>query len=71
VAAQVILHNDLFVFEPQVDALLRLNRWMRVDVGVGYRLVDAFRNGFDVDHQLRGVSGSVALQVGATAASAR
>ncbi len=72
VTQQVIVHNDLFVFEPQVDALLRLNHWMRVDVGVGYRVVDAFHDDFhDANHRLHGVSGSIALQVGPTSASGR
>jgi hypothetical protein len=57
----VVFHDDFFVFEPQANALVRLTRLMRLNVGVGYRLTDGGRQ---VDDRLRGVSGSLGLQIG-------
>jgi len=57
----VIFHDDFFVFEPQASALIRLTRLMRVNVGVGYRLTGGAEG---LDDRLRGVSGSVGLQIG-------
>jgi len=58
---QVVFRDHFFVLEPQANALVRLTRLMRLDVGVGYRLIDGADG---VDRRLRGVSGSVALQIG-------
>ena len=57
----MIFRDHFFVFEPQADALVRLTRLLRLDVGVGYRLIDGVDH---VDQRLRGASGSVALQIG-------
>src|SRR5207245_11502630 len=62
---QVVFRDHFFVLEPQANALVRLTRLMRLDVGVGYRLIDGADG---VDRRLRGVSGSVALQIGGVSA---
>src|SRR5207247_7937205 len=58
---QAVFRDHFFVFEPQANALVRLTRLLRLDAGVGYRLIDG---GDRVDRRLRGISGSVALQIG-------
>jgi len=58
---QVVFRDNFFVFEPQADALIKLARLVRVDVGVGYRLIDGVA---DTDRRLRGATGSVALVIG-------
>ena len=63
---QVVFRDHFFVFEPQADALIRLTRLMRLDLGVGYRLIDGVDN---VDRRLRGVSGSIGLQIGGVSSS--
>jgi hypothetical protein len=60
-ATLVRVNDDFFIAEPQVNALLSLTKWMRLDVGVGYRLI----GGADLlGDDLRGISGSIALQIG-------
>ena len=55
------VNDDFFIIEPQVDALWRITRWMRLDAGVGYRGIA----GADLLHdQLRGVSGSIGVRFG-------
>jgi hypothetical protein len=54
--------TEFFVAEPQASVLFTLTRHMRVDAGVGYRLVAGGRG---ADDRLRGVTGSVSLQLGA------
>ena len=57
----VLFDEVFFVFEPQADLIVRLADWMRLNAGVGYRIVagaDSF------DDRLRGVTGSIALQFG-------
>jgi len=61
VPVRVVFRERFFVFEPQADALVRLTRLLRIDLGVGYRLTDGADG---EDRRLRGVSGSVALQIG-------
>src|SRR5207247_2100283 len=58
---QALFRDHFFVFEPQANALVRLTRLLRLDAGVGYRLIDG---GDGLDRRLRGISGSVALQIG-------
>lgn len=53
--------TGFFIAEPQADVLVRLTRHLRLDAGVGYRLIGASRG---MDSQLRGATGSVALQIG-------
>jgi hypothetical protein len=60
-ATLVRVNDDFFIAEPQVNALLSLTKWMRLDVGVGYRLI----GGADLlGDDPRGISGSIALQIG-------
>ena len=55
------VNESYFIAVPQVDALVNLTRWMRLAAGVGYRLI----GGADLlDDDLRGISGSIALQFG-------
>jgi len=60
-SVQVVFRDNFFVFEPQADALVKLTRLLRIDVGVGYRLIDGVEG---VDHRLRGATGNVALVIG-------
>lgn len=55
------IERDVFVAEPQADLLVSLSRRFRLNLGVGYRLIGA--DG-DFDRRLRGVTGSVGLQIG-------
>jgi hypothetical protein len=57
----VIFHEGFFVFEPQASALIRLNRLMRLNVGVGYRLTGGAEG---LDDRIRGTTGSIGLQIG-------
>jgi hypothetical protein len=60
-ATLVRVNEDFFITEPQVNAVLSLTKWLRLDAGVGYRLI----GGADVlSDDLRGISGSIALQLG-------
>ena len=55
------VNESYFIAEPQVNGLVNLTRWMRLEAGVGYRLI----GGADLlDDALRGISGSIALQFG-------
>jgi hypothetical protein len=57
----VTVNDDFFVVEPQLDVLWNLSRRYRINFGVGYRAVGWAPY---LGDQLRGVSGSIALQVG-------
>ena len=60
-ATPVRVNEQFFIAEPQIDALWRINSWMRLDAGVGYRAI----GGADLLYeQLRGVSGTIALRFG-------
>lgn len=50
-----------FIAEPQVNVLLNVTDWMRINAGVGYRLVGGASF---IDDRLRGVSGTLAVQFG-------
>jgi hypothetical protein len=58
---QVAVNDDFFVVEPQVDVLWNLSPRYRINFGVGYRAVAWAPY---LGDQLRGVSGSIAFQVG-------
>lgn len=60
-ASLLRIKDDFVVAEPQVNLLLRLVPWMRLDVGAGYRFVGASNL---LERQLRGASGSIALRFG-------
>jgi hypothetical protein len=53
--------ETFFIAEPQVNALLNVSNWCRINVGVGYRLIGGASA---IDDQLRGVSGTIAVQFG-------
>ena len=55
----VRFREDFVVAEPEVDALVRLTKHLRLTVGAGYR----FTSGRD-DARLRGPVGSLGLQIG-------
>jgi hypothetical protein len=59
--AEVQWTDTFFIAEPQVNALLNVTGWCRINVGVGYRLVGGASL---LDDRLRGVSGTVAVQFG-------
>ena len=60
-STRVIVSDDFFITEPQANVLWRLTDWMRVDLGVSYRLIA----GSDfMDSRLRGLGGSVAIRFG-------
>jgi hypothetical protein len=58
---QVNVERDIFVAEPQADLLVNFSPRLRLDASVGYRLVGAEG---DFDRRLRGVTGSIGLQIG-------
>jgi len=53
--------DTYFIAEPQANVLLNLSGWCRLNVGVGYRLIGGASM---IDDQLRGVSGTIAVQFG-------
>lgn len=53
--------ENFFVAEPQANVLLTLTNWMRINAGVGYRLIGGTSL---LDDRLHGVSGTVAIQFG-------
>jgi hypothetical protein len=62
--------QDFFVAEPEVDALVRFTKHLRLAVGAGYRFTGSGRRGADgfidgLDRSgLNGAVGSVGLQIG-------
>jgi len=60
-ATLVRVNEDFFIAEPQVNGVMSLTKWLHLDAGVGYRLI----GGADLlSEDLRGISGSIALQLG-------
>ena len=57
----VRFREDFLVAEPEVDALVRLTKHLRLTVGAGYRFTGG--EGRD-DSRLRGAVGSLGLQIG-------
>ena len=61
-AATLVRVNDsFFIAEPQASAIWTITNWMRLDAGVGYRVIGGANL---LEDQLRGVSGSIGLQFG-------
>lgn len=58
----VRIHDDYTLAEPQLNLVWSITPWLRLDAGAGYRFVG---NAELLNSQLRGASGSVALQFGA------
>lgn len=55
------IHDGFFVAEPQLNVNFRITGWIHVSAGGGYRFVDGAH---DMDHRLRGASGSLSVQLG-------
>jgi hypothetical protein len=62
----VRVRDGFFLAEPEANVFVKLARNVRLTGGLGYRLVDGGRNfdHHDNDNRLRGVTGSIALQIG-------
>jgi hypothetical protein len=58
---RVWLNEGFFIAEPHVNALWSITPWMRLDTGVSYRAIGAADL---LGKQLRGPSGTIALQFG-------
>lgn len=58
---RVRFHEGFFIAEPEANLLVNLTRRLRLAGGVGYRLIGGARG---ADDRLRGVTGSLALQIG-------
>ena len=58
----VRIHDDYTLAEPQLNIVWSITPWLRLDAGAGYRFVG---NAELLNRQLRGASGSIALQFGA------
>ena len=58
----VRIHDDYTLAEPQLNIVWSITPWLRLDAGAGYRFVG---NAELLNRQLRGASGSLALQFGA------
>lgn len=55
-------HEGYFIAEPRASASLLLTRWLRLGAGVSYRLI---AGAGDFESRLRGVSGTLSIQIGA------
>ena len=60
-ATRVRFHDGFFIADPEVSLLVNLTHRLRLTGGVGYRLIGGARG---TDDRLRGVTGSLALQIG-------
>ncbi len=58
----VRIHDDFTLAEPQLNIVWSITPWLRLDAGAGYRFIGSADL---TERQLRGPSGSVALQFGA------
>ena len=58
----VRIHDDFTMAEPQLNIVWSITPWLRLDAGAGYRFIG---NADLTERQLRGPSGSLALQFGA------
>ena len=54
-------HDGFFIVDPEATLLVNLTHRLRLTSGVGYRLISGARG---TDDRLRGVTGSLALQIG-------
>ena len=57
----VVVWDDYFIFEPQANVLIGITPWLRVNAGVGYRVIAGAN---EMNDHLRGASGTVAVQIG-------
>jgi hypothetical protein len=60
-ATRVRFHDGFFIVDPEANLLVNLTHRLRVTGGVGYRLISGARG---TDDRLRGITGSLALQIG-------
>jgi hypothetical protein len=58
--ARFLASDDFFVFEPQMNAAVRLMQHVGIEIGGGYRVSGATDA---LDDRLNGVTGSLALQL--------
>jgi hypothetical protein len=56
------------IVEPQADLFVRIARSVRLDAGVGYRVIGGAEG---VEKRLRGVTGTIGVQFGGAAKSRR
>jgi hypothetical protein len=61
--AELLVREYFFVAEPQASVVLHFARWMRLEVGVGYRLAAGAGR---LDDELSGAGASVAIRFGGT-----
>ena len=72
VTSLVRVHNDFFVFEPELDAKIRISRLAQISVGGGYRFVSGYYGYYPYyyygsspfDSRFQGWVGSVGVQFG-------
>lgn len=58
---RAVFREDFFVAEPQANLLINFSRRLRLNTGVGYRLIGSAGG---LESRLRGATGSVALEIG-------
>jgi hypothetical protein len=59
----ILFDEGFFVFEPEANVFANLGKHFRLTGGVGYRVIGE-ADGHDTGDRLRGITGSVALQIG-------
>jgi hypothetical protein len=65
VTTTVLFDEGFFIFEPEANVFATLGHHFRLTGGVGYRLIgEAYGYGHDTGDRIRGIIGSVALQIG-------
>jgi len=59
-------HEHFFITDPSADVIIRLGPMVRIDAGIGYRLIAGYNYyGYpSVTGQLQGVTGSFSVQIG-------
>jgi hypothetical protein len=60
VTSSFLFRRGFFVFEPEANAYVRMNRHVRILGGVGYRVIASDSHD---DSRLRGVTGTVGVQI--------
>jgi hypothetical protein len=59
----ILFDEGFFVFEPEANVFANLGKHLRLTGGVGYRVIGG-ADGHDTGDRLRGITGSIALQIG-------
>ena len=65
---QVMFDQQFVIVEPQADLFIKIARSIRLDAGVGYRVIGGAEG---VEKRLRGVAGTIGVQFGAVGHSRR